>query len=443
MELSTREKLDQLEILLQSRTFQGSDSLRAFLKFVVTRTVKGENQSLKEYVIASEVFGQSNYDPRVDSIVRVQAGRLRSKLQEYYATEGRRDPVRIELPKGNYTPTFSQIDSKEERTSDTVEAITPVQPVYEEPLAQAKSRVQFKVIAIASVLIVACISLLFLINSYRSQARVLQPDRKSSEIGSEFNLFWGNILKSSEPTLISFSNTLFEIGEDDRLGYAVPFSHTQSGAPNVNGLQVKRNADVIDYYTGVGEVMGVAVLTGFFGKVDHDYRIKRSLLLDWDDLKTDNIVILGSPQENLLLRKLPQRQNLVFSHDQQSGLLVVRNLLAKEGEQEKFIPVFDRGAKEGPATKAVVEDYATVSSLRGLGERNRLIALAGITTFGTQAAAEYVTRPEYLKDLVTHLNQSNLPGKVSIPDHFQILLKVTINGGVPVQISYVTHHVIN
>src|SRR5262249_46659523 len=63
---------------------------------------------LKEYVIATEVFGRdSSYDPRVDSVVRVQAGRLRSKLLEYYATEGKDDKVIIDLPKGHYTPIFS------------------------------------------------------------------------------------------------------------------------------------------------------------------------------------------------------------------------------------------------------------------------------------------------------------------------------------------------
>ena len=63
---------------------------------------------LKEYTIATEVFGRrSDYDPRIDSVVRVQAGRLRTKLQEYYTAEGKNDQIVIDLPKGHYHPVFN------------------------------------------------------------------------------------------------------------------------------------------------------------------------------------------------------------------------------------------------------------------------------------------------------------------------------------------------
>ena len=102
------ETLEQLEKVLNSRSLQGSESLRAFLRFVVVRTVDDQGAHLKEYTIATEVFGRADrYDSRSDSAVRVQAGRLRSKLEEYYSTEGKNDRVLIELPKGHYTPTFA------------------------------------------------------------------------------------------------------------------------------------------------------------------------------------------------------------------------------------------------------------------------------------------------------------------------------------------------
>src|SRR5215210_3411138 len=107
MELGKEQKLTQLEKVLQSRALQNSESLKAFLRFVVEKTVDDEGAQLKEYTIATEVFGRnSDYDPRIDSVVRVQAGRLRTKLQEYYTTEGKADPVVIDLPKGHYHPVF-------------------------------------------------------------------------------------------------------------------------------------------------------------------------------------------------------------------------------------------------------------------------------------------------------------------------------------------------
>ena len=79
--------------------------------------------------------------------------------------------------------------------------------------------------------------------------------------------------------------------------------------------------------------------------------------------------------------------------------------------------------------------------IQGLSEKNRIMILAGINTFGTQAAAEYVTQPEYIKDLIAHLNISPEDEAPKLPRYFQLLLKVKVSGGVPIQISYVTHHV--
>jgi TolB-like protein len=76
-----------------------------FLRFIVERTLAGDGERLKEYVIGIEVFDRdTSYDPRVDSIVRVEAARLRSKLAEYYAGDGKDDAVILTLPKGGYAP---------------------------------------------------------------------------------------------------------------------------------------------------------------------------------------------------------------------------------------------------------------------------------------------------------------------------------------------------
>src|SRR4030095_13285735 len=107
MEISRNDKLAQLDRILQSRAFHGSESLRSFLQFVVSKTIDDHEDQLKEYTIATEVFGRAEtYNPKIDSVVRVQAGRLRAKLQEYYSTEGKSDTIVIDLPKGHYKPVF-------------------------------------------------------------------------------------------------------------------------------------------------------------------------------------------------------------------------------------------------------------------------------------------------------------------------------------------------
>ena len=98
----------QLERILATGPLANGGRLGRLLRYVVERTLAGEGDQLKEYVLGTEVFDRSGeYDPRIDSIVRVEARRLRSKLDEYYMGPGAGDPIAIEIPRGSYVPVFS------------------------------------------------------------------------------------------------------------------------------------------------------------------------------------------------------------------------------------------------------------------------------------------------------------------------------------------------
>jgi len=97
----------ELAHVLESRAFQGAERHRKFLNFIVNETLDGRAHTLKEYCIGVEVFGKGeSFDPRIDTIVRVEARKLRSRIAKFYEEEGRRDSVRIELVKGGYAPVF-------------------------------------------------------------------------------------------------------------------------------------------------------------------------------------------------------------------------------------------------------------------------------------------------------------------------------------------------
>jgi TolB-like protein/Tfp pilus assembly protein PilF len=98
---------EQLSRILQSSTFVQSNRLGRFLRFVVGKTLSGEASVLKEYVIGMEVYDRKPpYHPSLDSIVRTEARRLRSKLKEYYESDGEADPVFLYFRKGSYVPVF-------------------------------------------------------------------------------------------------------------------------------------------------------------------------------------------------------------------------------------------------------------------------------------------------------------------------------------------------
>ena len=97
----------QLARILASQIFKTAGRHSRLLRYVVERTLAGEGDQLKEYVLGTEVFDRpESYDPRVDSIVRVEVRRLRSRLEDYYRGPGNADNVVITIPRGSYLPSF-------------------------------------------------------------------------------------------------------------------------------------------------------------------------------------------------------------------------------------------------------------------------------------------------------------------------------------------------
>jgi TolB-like protein/Tfp pilus assembly protein PilF len=101
----------QVDKILASPGFANAGRLGRFLRFAVEETAAGRSDQLKEYVIGVEVYQRDkSFDPRIDAIVRVEAGRLRARLQRYYDTDGQSDPVVISIPKGTYVPVIVERD---------------------------------------------------------------------------------------------------------------------------------------------------------------------------------------------------------------------------------------------------------------------------------------------------------------------------------------------
>ena len=99
----------QLQQILASKTFQATEAQKAFLAFVVKKTLSGKSGEIKGYTVATQVFGRrEDFDQATDPIVSIQANKLRRALEHYYLTAGNKDAIRIEIPKGNYVPTFSE-----------------------------------------------------------------------------------------------------------------------------------------------------------------------------------------------------------------------------------------------------------------------------------------------------------------------------------------------
>ena len=141
----------QLRRILASGEFASSERLSRFLRYVVERACDGQADQLKEFVIGTDVFDRDErYDPRLDSVVRVEASRLRTKLTEYYVKGGADDPVVIKVPKGGYVPVFEwrvaapridvpHAERASERPSESVDSLDQARSAPDPPLAPTAS----------------------------------------------------------------------------------------------------------------------------------------------------------------------------------------------------------------------------------------------------------------------------------------------------------------
>ena len=93
----------QIDNIIKSHSLRSSESLCKLLQYLAKQALDHPDAPVKEYQIATEVYGRpADFDPQLDSTIRVQAGRLRLKLAEYYAGEGGSDPILVRIPKGSY-----------------------------------------------------------------------------------------------------------------------------------------------------------------------------------------------------------------------------------------------------------------------------------------------------------------------------------------------------
>jgi hypothetical protein len=397
----------QIEKLTNSHSLKSSESLCKLLRYLAEHSLDHPGVALKEYQIATEVLGRSRaFDPQSDSTVRVQAGRLRMKLADYYAHEGPDDPILVDLPKGPYALTFHV------RTPTTVAAPYSVPGPIESsaPLGKDQPKGRGWRIAVVVLSILLAASLVTTALAFRARRQVVVKDL----VPAAYQIFWGRFVATPQPPWVVFSNGSFVGRPETGMRYFNPSSDSR--------------AFILDHYTGVGEVLAIHQLDVVFARLNRELDVKRGALFTLDDAKNNDLIFVGSPSENLTLRDIPGTREFVFQRldsGPRKGDLAVVNVHPQAGEPRIFLP--------SPANQPTTEDYAVIALLPGLDPARSVLILAGNSTFGTQAAVEYVCRENSLKELLQRLNVS----KSSDLKSFEALLKVKIAHGVPVTADFV------
>jgi hypothetical protein len=397
--------LGQIDKLVNSHNLHGSESLCKLLRYLAKHALDHPGSPIKEYQIATEVFGRSSdFDPQLDSMVRVQAGRLRVKLTEYYGGDGAGDSVIVELPRGTYVLAFhhrAATPSKSHSSnSDFREAAT----------SSARRNWMIATVLLAVLLAGAAVAILGLVSS-RNPA---QAAHESEGVPAAFQLFWNGFVSGQEEPWVIFSNAKFVGRPEVSLRYYDTVKD--------------KNGPIFDHYTGVGEVLAVHELDHLFSTFHREIRVKRGSLFSLDDAKNNNLIFVGSPLENLTLLEIPGTQEFVF-HRVTIGLRKgdpeIVNVHPQPGEPKEFLGT--------PGNDPLTEDYALIGLVPGLNPGQAVLILAGDTTMGTQAAVEYVCRKTSVEELLLRLSVSQT-GQLK---PFEAVLRVKVTRGVPVSTELV------
>jgi hypothetical protein len=398
-------RLLQIEKLVNSHTLHGSESLCKLLKYLADHAAKHPGVALKEYQIATEVFGRpAGFDPHLDSLVRVQAGRLRAKLAEYYASEGSEDPIVVELPKGTYTIAFHQATPAAKASVRAAQEQEPEKP--SEPRRSA-----FAIPVLATLLVVAVIAVLALLFT-RNAAPA--PSSANDQVAPVLTVFWKRFTVGPQEPWVIFSNGAF-------------VGRPETGLRYFNPALDSRQA-ILDHYTGVGEVLAVYDLDHVFGSLHKGIRVKRGSLFSLDDAQDNNLIFVGSPAENLTLLDIPGTHEFVFERatsGKRKGDLAVVNVHPQPDEPKMFFA--------SPSGTPLTEDYAIIGLVPGINPSRSVLILAGTTTLGTQAAAEYVCRADSLEQLLLRLSV-NQNGEMK---PFEAVVHVKVARGVPMETELV------
>jgi len=402
--LGREQCFQQIEKLTKSHSLHSSESLCKLLRYLAEHSLDHPGIALKEYQIATEVLGRpAGFDPQSDSTVRVQAGRLRVKLAEYYAHEGPDDLILVELPRGSYALAFHL------RPVRAAASTTPILATEHEA-ARRGSLPPMRgwiaaIIALSLLAIASWVTTSFLLlHRPQTQTATVQPP-----LSPTYQIFWSRFLASPQPPWVIFSNGSFVGRPETGMRYFNPATDARSF--------------ILDHYTGVGEVLAIHQLDHLFDQLNRPLRVKRGALFSLDDAKNNDLIFVGSPSENLTLIDIPGTREFIFQRldsGPRKGDLAVLNVHPKPGEPKLFLAT--------PANQPTVEDYAVLSLLPGLEPSRSIMILAGNSTFGTQAAVEYVCREDSLKELLQQLQVS----KSSDLKPFEALLHVKIAHGVPV-----------
>jgi hypothetical protein len=385
-------EVEYVKKITSSHLLRDSEGLQRLLQFLAQEALRRPSIPLREQEIAAKVYGLTEeFDPRLDSKVRVQMKRLRERLAKYYEETGSEDSIVLQLPPGTYHLCFLYRDHEAEPEAQAIVSA-------KRPLA-----VDWRVWAAATAALAIALS------------AVLLGQRSGSEIDPVLRAFWSPFASvGSQPVVIYGNNPLYDSGG------------------TLRGVgEAPEPTPVNDSFTGVGEVPAAIEINNLLRMFKLVPSFRRALNISWEEAKDRNLIFLGA---HTAFKELPGPRTFDFVDRTTAPPGEVRNEIVNlrpgPGEPDHLT------AGPPPCCRSTTVDHALIAFTPALAPRRYALVMAGVTTLGTEEAVSFLCRPASVRALLSRLP----PAGSGRPPYFEAVILVHIGNGAPIGSEIVALH---
>jgi hypothetical protein len=376
----------ELERVLASHEFRTSKRSQDFLRYVVEHTLSGRADMLKERTIGIEVFGRSSsYEPSDDATVRVKAGDVRKRLGLCYAEPSAQSSIRIELPAGTYVPEFRWVEAMAEASAPVAHPTIIPEPVSRE------SRRSLVAACAVGVVCLAVATGLWL---------------RARPANTLLDQFWSPVLSGVSP-----------------ISLCVAFVPVYGLDREPNATAAAQPADFVlmtDQFVGGGDLIATARISSMLTRMQRPYQLRVGSDVSFQDLRSAPAVLIGYSYTRW--KEISSQMRFFID--------ITRKPI---GITDDGVPT-EFNLPNLPPDRRTAEDYAIVSRVFHPDTHAMLVELAGVTQYGTAAAADLVTNADLLAEAL-HGAPSDWRSK-----NLQLVLHVKVLSGTPSSPKIVKSH---
>ncbi|AEU36655.1 hypothetical protein [Granulicella mallensis] len=404
--------------LVANKNFAKSPFLTNFLLYVCDRELSGRADEITEYQIGIQAFGRPvDYNPGVDNVVRNYARVLRKRLDQYFETDGKNEPIRISIPVGRYVPIFHE---SAQAAGDGMPVQPPQAPREE---VEIKKQVQEKAgnpsmperrgshrlllgvvfALVGAVLVIGFLGIHFFKRrpatlSHQLWTQLFRKDRQTLVVPADSGL---GILENltRRPVRLSEYVTGSYLSHEDAMDHV--------DANNLNDLRNQR-------YTSVADLNIALSLSHVPELVQELFAIRYARDLRMDDLKQSNVILLGSVHTNPWVELFEKKLNFALQYSSEVDDSIVVNRRPGTGESA----VYQNGHAEDPQ-----RTYAIVAFVPSLDGKGHALLLEGLNMAGTQAASDFFLSEKAMEPILQKARGSD--GSIR---PFEILLETSSIG---------------